>query len=133
MRMILPGMSGITLATAALFVLGLSYELVMLLLVALGISAGFFVVPINALIQNRPKPEVKGRVTRASNLLSFGGIAPQPLVQYAMPQLAHPYPGHVFLICSFACMGMGFVLARILPELWPSALHWTGLRQRASL
>src|SRR5208337_3024605 len=133
MGMILPGMSGIVLATGALFVPGLSYEMVMLLLVALGISAGFFVVPINALIQNRPRPEVKGRVIGASNLLSFGGIALQPLAQYAMLRLGHPDPGHVFLICSLACIGMGFVLARMLPELWPSALHWTRLRQRASL
>jgi acyl-[acyl-carrier-protein]-phospholipid O-acyltransferase / long-chain-fatty-acid--[acyl-carrier-protein] ligase len=133
MGMILPGMTGIILATGALFIPGLSYERVMLLLVALGMSAGFFVVPINALIQNRPKPEVKGRVIGASNLLSFGGIALQPLAQYAMLQLGHPDPGHVFLICSFACIAMGFLLARMLPELWPSALYWTRLRQRASL
>jgi acyl-[acyl-carrier-protein]-phospholipid O-acyltransferase/long-chain-fatty-acid--[acyl-carrier-protein] ligase len=133
MGMILPGMTGIVLATGALFVPGLSYELVLLLLCALGMAAGFFVVPINALIQNRPKPEVKGRVIGASNLLSFGGIAMQPLAQYSMLRLGHPDPGHVFLICSVACIAMGFVLARMLPELWPSALHWTRLRQRASL
>ena len=133
MGMILPGMTGIVLATGALFVPGLSYEMVMLLLAALGITAGFFVVPINALIQNRPRPEEKGRVIGASNLLSFGGIALQPLAQYAMLRLGHPDPGHVFLICSLACIGMGFVLARMLPELWPSALYWTRLRQRASL
>ncbi len=133
MGMILPGMSGIVLATAALFVPGLSYEAVMLLLGALGMSAGFFVVPINALIQNRPRPEGKGRVIAASNLLSFGGIALQPVAQYAMLRLGHPDPGHVFLICSLACVGMGFVLARMLPELWPSALYWTRLRQRTNL
>jgi hypothetical protein len=31
--------------------------MVMVLLVTLGISAGFFVVPMNELIQNRPRPE----------------------------------------------------------------------------
>jgi acyl-[acyl-carrier-protein]-phospholipid O-acyltransferase / long-chain-fatty-acid--[acyl-carrier-protein] ligase len=133
MGMILPGMSGIILATGALFIAGLKYEIVLLLLVALGMSAGFFVVPINALIQNRPRSEVKGRVIGASNLLSFGGIALQPVAQYAMLRLGHPDPGHVFLICSFASIGMGFLLARMLPELWPSALYWTRLRQRASL
>jgi acyl-[acyl-carrier-protein]-phospholipid O-acyltransferase / long-chain-fatty-acid--[acyl-carrier-protein] ligase len=133
MGMILPGMTGIVLATGALFIPGSSYELVMLLLLALGLCAGFFVVPINALIQKRPKPEVKGRVIGAANFLSFGGIALQPLVQYAMLRLGHPDPGHVFLICAVACVAMGVVLARMLPELWPSALYWTRLRQRASL
>jgi len=133
MGMILPGLTGIVLATGALFAPGLSYEVVMALLFALGICAGFFVVPVNALIQNRPKPEVKGRVIGASNFLSFGGIALQPVVQYAMLRLGHPDPGHVFLICSVACVGMAFVLARMLPELWPCALQWTRLRQRASV
>ena len=133
MGMILPGLTGIVLATGALFAPGLGYEAVMALLFALGISAGFFVVPVNALIQNRPRPEVKGRVIGASNLLSFGGIALQPVVQYAMLRLGHPDPGHVFLICALACIGMAFVLARMLPELWPCALHWTRLRQRASV
>jgi len=131
--MILPGLTGIVLATGALFVPGLSYDLVMLLLFVLGVCAGFFVVPVNALIQNRPRPEVKGRVIAASNLLSFGGIALQPVAQYAMLQLGHPDPGHVFLICAVTCVVMGFLLARMLPELWPSALHWTRLRQRATL
>ena len=131
--MILPGLTGIVLGTAALFVPGLSYELVMLLLFALGVFAGFFVVPVNALIQQRPRPEVKGRVIAASNLLSFGGIAVQPVVQYTMLRLGHPDPGHVFLICAMACVAMGFLLARMLPELWPSALYWTRLRQRATL
>jgi acyl-[acyl-carrier-protein]-phospholipid O-acyltransferase/long-chain-fatty-acid--[acyl-carrier-protein] ligase len=133
MGMILPGMTGIVLATGTLFAPGLGYQPVTLLLFALGMSAGFFVVPINALIQNRPKPEEKGRVIGAANLLSFGGIALQPLAQYAMLRLGHPDPGHVFLICSVASIAMGFVLARMLPELLPSALHWTRLRQRASL
>ena len=131
--MILPGLTGIVLATGALFVPGLTYEIVMILLFVLGVTAGFFVVPVNALIQNRPKPEVKGRVIGASNFMSFGGIALQPLVQYAMLRLGHPDPGHVFLICSLTCVGMAFVLARMLPELWPSALYWTRLRHRTSL
>jgi acyl-[acyl-carrier-protein]-phospholipid O-acyltransferase/long-chain-fatty-acid--[acyl-carrier-protein] ligase len=133
MGMILPGLTGIVLATGALFAPGLSYEAVMALLFALGICAGFFVVPVNALIQNRPKPEVKGRVIGASNLLSFGGIALQPVAQYAMLRLGHPDPGHVFLISSLACVAMAFVLARMLPELWPRALYWTRLRQRVSV
>ena len=133
MGMILPGLTGIVLATGALSVPGLTFEGALALLVALGISAGFFVVPVNALIQNRPRPEVKGRVIGASNLLSFGGIALQPLVQYAMLRLGHPDPGHVFLIASLTCVAMAFALARMLPELWPCALHWTRLRQKASV
>ncbi len=131
--MILPGLTGIVLLTGALGVSGLTYGAVMALLGVMGICAGFFVVPVNALIQNRPRPDVKGRVIGAANLLSFGGIALQPVVQYGMMQLGHPDPGSVFLICAGACLAMVFVLARMLPELWPSALYWTRLRHRTSL
>jgi len=58
--------------TAALSTPALTYQMMMGLLAALGVCAGFFVVPVNALIQNRPRPEVKGRVIGAANLLSFG-------------------------------------------------------------
>ena len=50
-----------------------------------------------------------------------------------MLKLGHPDPGHVFLICAIACVLMAFVLAWMLPQLWPSALHWTRLRQRTTL
>ena len=100
MGMILPGLTGIVLMTGALSAPGLTYSMVMGLLAALGVCAGFFVVPVNALIQNRPRPDVKGRVIGAANLLSFGGIALQPLVQYAMLRLGHPDPGRVFLISA---------------------------------
>ncbi|HEX5426173.1 MAG TPA: MFS transporter [Candidatus Acidoferrales bacterium] len=40
----------------------------------LGFFGGFFAVPLGALIQHRPKPEDKGGVIAASNLLSFVGI-----------------------------------------------------------
>lgn len=133
MGMILPGLSGIVLMTGVLSAPGLTYQAFAGLLALLGVCAGFFVVPVNALIQNRPRPEVKGRVIGAANLMSFGGIAMQPLVQYAMLRLGHPDPGRVFLICSIACILMAWILARMLPELWPSALHWTRLRPRASL
>ena len=133
MGMILPGLTGIILTTGALSVPGLSYEPTMLLLFLLGSCAGFFVVPVNALIQHRPQPSEKGRVIGVSNLLSFGGIALQPFVQYAMLKLGHPDPSHVFLICSIVCIAMAFILAWMLPQLWPSTLHWTRLRQRTTL
>jgi acyl-[acyl-carrier-protein]-phospholipid O-acyltransferase/long-chain-fatty-acid--[acyl-carrier-protein] ligase len=133
MGMILPGLTGIVLATGALFVPSLTYGTTMLLLILLGICAGFFVVPVNALIQHRPGAAEKGRVIGVSNLLSFGGIALQPFAQYAMLKLGHPDPSHVFLICSIACVVMAFVLAWMLPQLWPSALYWTRLRQRTTL
>ena len=46
-----------------------------ILLATLGFWAGFFAVPVNALIQHRPAEENKGGIIAAANLLSFVGIA----------------------------------------------------------
>jgi acyl-[acyl-carrier-protein]-phospholipid O-acyltransferase/long-chain-fatty-acid--[acyl-carrier-protein] ligase len=40
----------------------------------LGFFGGFFAVPVNALIQHRPKPQEKGGVIAAANFWSFVGI-----------------------------------------------------------
>jgi hypothetical protein len=88
---------------------------------------------VNALIQQRPRPEEKGRAIAVANLLSFVGVALQPLAQYAMLRLGHPDPSRVFFIAAGMTLLMGVILTRMLPELWPRALDWTRLRPRATL
>jgi acyl-[acyl-carrier-protein]-phospholipid O-acyltransferase/long-chain-fatty-acid--[acyl-carrier-protein] ligase len=131
--MVLPGLSGILLMAALLSRPGISYLAVLVQLAFLGIAGGFFVVPVNALIQQRPRPEEKGRTIAVANLLSFVGVALQPLAQYAMLRLGHPDPSRVFLIAAVTTLFMGIILARMLPDLFPQALDWTRLRHRATL
>jgi MFS family permease len=131
--MILPGLGGILLMAALLSRPGISYSAVLAQLALLGVAGGFFVVPVNALIQQRPKPQEKGRAIAVANLLSFVGVALQPLAQYAMLRLGHPDPARIFLIAAAMTLLMGIILARMLPDLWPRALDWTRLRPRATL
>ncbi|MHB8502741.1 MAG: MFS transporter [Candidatus Acidiferrales bacterium] len=131
--MILPGLGGIFLMAALLSRPGISYWAVLVHLAFLGIAGGFFVVPVNALIQQRPRPQEKGRAIAVANLLSFVGVALQPLAQYAMLRLGHPDPSRVFLIAAAMTLVMGVILARMLPDLFPQALDWTRLRPRATL
>ena len=90
-------------------------------------------MPINALIQHRPRPEEKGRTIAAANLLSFIGVALQPVAQFAMIHLGHPNPARIFLICSAMSLVMAVILARMLPDFWSAALNWTRLRRSATL
>jgi acyl-[acyl-carrier-protein]-phospholipid O-acyltransferase/long-chain-fatty-acid--[acyl-carrier-protein] ligase len=131
--MVLPGLAGILLMAALLSRPGISYSVVLVQLALLGVAGGFFVVPVNALIQQRPRPEAKGRTIAVANLLSFVGVALQPLAQYAMLRLGHPDPSRVFLIAAAMTLLMGIILARMLPDLFPQALSWTRLRPRATL
>lgn len=131
--MVLPGMFGILAMAAFLSRPGLSFAAVALLLALLGTAGGFFVVPVNALIQRRPAMEEKGRTIAVANLLSFVGVALQPLAQYAMLRLGHPDPSRVFVLAAGMTLLMGVVLVRMLPDLGPRALDWTRLRSRATL
>jgi len=131
--MILPGIAAIVVMASLLSLSGLSFTIVFALLALLGCAGGFFVVPVNASIQHRPRPEEKGRTIAAANLLSFVGVALQPVAQYFMLHLGHPDPARTFLICGVMSLVMAFILVRMLPQLWTAALNWTRLRPSATL
>ena len=131
--MVLPGLAGIMVLAALLSWPGIGFATVLAYLAALGFAGGFFVVPINALIQRRPAATEKGRTIAVANLLSFLGVALQPVAQFAMLRLGHPNPSRVFLIAGAITLLMGGVLLRMLPELWSQALDWTTLHRRATL
>jgi acyl-[acyl-carrier-protein]-phospholipid O-acyltransferase/long-chain-fatty-acid--[acyl-carrier-protein] ligase len=131
--MVLPGLAGILVMAALLSRAQVNYTSALILLALLGFAGGFFVVPVNALIQQRPRHEEKGRTIAAANLLSFVGVALQPFAQFAMIRLGHPDPSRVFLIATVMTLAMGCILLRMLPDLWTMALGWTRLRPKTTL
>jgi len=63
----------------------------------LGFFGGFFAVPLNALIQHRPRPELKGGVIAAANLLSFIGVFLAAGAYYAFSSGLHQTARGIFL------------------------------------
>jgi len=118
------GAIGITIMTALLSRTGLSFNSVLAHLALLGFFAGFFAVPINALIQHRPAPDRKGGIIAAANLLSFVGIALQPIAQYAMIYIGHPNPARVFLITSLLTLGATIYVVALLPDSLVRLVLW---------
>jgi acyl-[acyl-carrier-protein]-phospholipid O-acyltransferase/long-chain-fatty-acid--[acyl-carrier-protein] ligase len=84
----------------------------------LGFSAGFFVVPINALIQHRPDREVKGAVIAANAFLAFVGVFVASGAYYLFTGIGRLDPRELFLV------GAGMTLAGTVYVLWllPDAL-----------
>src|SRR5580704_10656675 len=78
----------------------LSFTQVLGLLAALGFSAGFFAVPVNALIQHRPDEKDKGGVIAAAHLLSFVGIGGAAGIYYVFQHYSHLSPPAIFLSVS---------------------------------
>jgi acyl-[acyl-carrier-protein]-phospholipid O-acyltransferase / long-chain-fatty-acid--[acyl-carrier-protein] ligase len=118
------GMLGMAVMAAVLARPGLGYGEVAVDLALLGFSAGFFAVPVNALIQYRPLPEHKGGVIASANLLSFVGIGLQPVVQYLLIRFGHPSPPRVFLLCGLATIAATVAAILAMPDALLRAGLW---------
>ncbi len=68
------GAFGLAIFLALLALPGLSVTKAIVLLALLGLSGGFYIVPIAALLQHRPARENKGEVQALMNWLSFVGV-----------------------------------------------------------
>lgn len=86
------------------------------LLGMLGFWAGFFAVPVNALIQHEPEEQNKGGVIAAANLLSFVGIAISSVVYLIFTKYVHLDPRGVIVAASLiTAISTAYVLY-LLPE-----------------
>jgi acyl-[acyl-carrier-protein]-phospholipid O-acyltransferase / long-chain-fatty-acid--[acyl-carrier-protein] ligase len=86
------------------------------LLGMLGFWAGFFAVPVNALIQHKPAEKDKGGIIAAANLLSFVGIAISSGVYFVFTAYIHLDPRGVIVAAScITALSTAYVLY-LLPE-----------------
>ena len=118
------GAIGMTVFGAMLGAAGRSFGQVLALLAALGFSAGFFAVPINALIQHRPDPKAKGGVIAAANLLSFVGIGAASGVYYLCQHVLHLGPSAIFLAVSLVTIAATGYVLYLLPDALLRFLLW---------
>jgi len=94
----------------------------------LGFFGGLFAVPLGALIQHRPRPEQKGGVIAAANLVSFIGIALASLAYYVFTNLLHQTAAGIFLdgaILTLATTGFSIWL---LPDSLLRFVLWAATR-----
>lgn len=99
-RLVPIGAVGLALSTIPMGLSGIGIVGFTIALVALGFTAGLFIVPIAAVLQHRPSPESKGAVQGAANLLSFIGILAASGAQWISFETLHLTPGQVFWVCG---------------------------------
>jgi acyl-[acyl-carrier-protein]-phospholipid O-acyltransferase/long-chain-fatty-acid--[acyl-carrier-protein] ligase len=98
------GAGGMAIACAALSMPGLGYWTVFAELGALGFFAGFFAVPINALIQHLPPIERRGSVIATANLLSWVAIGLASAVYYVDAEVFHLAAQRTFLVSAITTL-----------------------------
>ncbi|HEY1261926.1 MAG TPA: MFS transporter, partial [Terriglobales bacterium] len=118
------GSIGLTLFAAALAFHGLTFSAVLSLLAALGFFAGFFAVPVSALIQHRPEETRKGKVLGVANLLSFVGVLMASVVYFLMQRNLHWQPPTVFLASAIASAATTAYVVWLLPDSFLRLVLW---------
>jgi len=118
------GAMGMSLFALAISFHGLTFLQVLLLLGALGFAGGFFVVPINALIQRRPEENHKGSVIAFANFLSFVGVIGASAIYSGFTHYLHVGLASFFLwTAAMSLAATGYVLY-LLPDSLLRLLLW---------
>jgi acyl-[acyl-carrier-protein]-phospholipid O-acyltransferase/long-chain-fatty-acid--[acyl-carrier-protein] ligase len=120
------GAVGMSAVGLALSIAGLGFAAVLSFLAALGFAGGFFVVPINALIQHRPDEDKKGGVIALSNLLSFIGIGIASIIYAAGTHYLHLSPRAFFFWTAILSLAATAYTLVLLPDALLRLLLWVG-------
>ena len=82
----------------------------------LGLSGGLFIVPLNALLQQRSGREERGRVIATANFLTTGGVLLASGVLWVLRDLLQvPADRIIFILGLFTLVATAYIL-RLLPE-----------------
>ena len=118
------GAVGLGVFTLLLVPMTASYGMAAAVLVALGFSGGLFVVPLNALLQQRPDDEEKGRVLATNNVLNTIGMLLSAGVVWGLGSLLDLTLGQIILVCGvFTLVATVYVVAT-LPEFLVRFVLW---------
>ncbi|MEP4078244.1 MFS transporter [Haloferula sp.] len=123
-RLIPLGAVGMTLFFTLLGLTPLKFGLVAALLAGAGIFAGFYIVPLQALLQHLSPDDERGRFLGTANALSFVASSIGSLVFLLARSRFQMDSNHVFLICAgLAFIGSGFLIWRLKPVITDSSLR----------
>jgi acyl-[acyl-carrier-protein]-phospholipid O-acyltransferase/long-chain-fatty-acid--[acyl-carrier-protein] ligase len=108
---------------------GLTFEMVAVNLTLLGFCGGFYVVPVNALVQHRPEPGNKGGVIAASAFLSWVGILlAGGGLYFLLARVLHFGPREIFLTGGLLSFLGAVVFVWVLPESIFRLILWVLIR-----
>lgn len=117
---------GIGLCILSLLIgsLSFSYYLILSFVFFLGMSGGFFIVPVNSYIQMHSPSESLGKYLAASNFLTFSGIVLASLLYWFMKDLLALSSGQIFFYMGVFSIFVAIYLVRLLPEMMVRCLNW---------
>jgi acyl-[acyl-carrier-protein]-phospholipid O-acyltransferase/long-chain-fatty-acid--[acyl-carrier-protein] ligase len=118
------GAIGMSMFAFAISIHGLTFLQVVVLLAALGFSGGFFIVPVNALIQHRPAEDKKGSVIAFANFLSFVGVIGASAVYSGFTHYLHVGLQSFFIWTAVLSLAATAYVLWLLPDSLLRLLLW---------
>ncbi|MCB1237045.1 MAG: MFS transporter [Verrucomicrobiae bacterium] len=113
-RLIPVGAAGMTVFFALLGTLPLKFGLVMALIAGAGLFAGFYIVPLQALLQHLSPADERGRFLGTANAMSFVASTLGSIIFLVARSRAELPSNRVFLICAgLALIGTGVLVWRL--------------------
>ena len=88
-----------------------------------GLAAGFFVIPILALLQHLPKPEFRARCVGTANFCTYLAMAATALAYALLAPVVGNDPGLWFTVCAVLMAGVTFWTYRRREVLRIAGLH----------
>ncbi len=101
-----------------------AYMLSIVLLVLLGLSAGFFIVPVNSYLQEHSPDERRGDYIAATNFASFSAMLFSSFLLLVLVDYLSFSPAHVFLAVGVTAILAAVYICTVLPEVLVRCINW---------
>ncbi len=92
-----------------------SYYTVFIILFLLGLSSGFYIVPLNTLVQYESPGDQRGKIIATNNFLSFAAILLASSAIYLFGEILKINPAHTFVLLGIITVLGTIYICRLLP------------------
>jgi len=118
------GAAGLALCSLLLGFSHQSYYGSMLLLLGLGVTGGFFIVPLNAYLQQQSPAQKRGDYIAAANLVSFAGMLLFSFLLLLFVDVLNFSPAQVFFAIGILSVGVTVYICSVVPEFLLRCINW---------
>lgn len=110
------GVVGVVVGAFGLFMFSHSLPVTCAMVFVLGVSAGFYIVPVEAFIQYRSPDKRRGEILAAKGFLAWLGVLLSAVLLYVFAELLQITPAQGFLVVGVATLMMMVVAFSVLPD-----------------
>lgn len=118
------GAIGLSIFSIALGLVSHSYALALICMFFLGLSCGFYIVPLNTLIQQKSPVDRRGQILATNNVLSFTAILVGSLFLFYLRDLVQLNAAQIFVAAGLMTIAGTIYITSLLPYAFVRFIIW---------